>query len=93
MNLKNRIILEDYRKQHDDFVKLAEKALANADLDILSSSVGLRFLCRAELLNKNYSFEKATEFLKLSMGTAEKAERQAKHLFRTYEKIRGNVND
>lgn len=70
-------------------LKLAEKALANADLDILSSSVGLRFLCRAELLNKGYSFEKVTEFLKLSMGTEEKAERQAKHLFRTYEKIKG----
>ena len=31
-----------------------ERALANADLDILSSSVGLRFLCRAEILNKHY---------------------------------------
>ena len=69
-------------------LKLAEKALANADLDILSSSVGLRFLCRAELLNKNYSIENITEFLKLSMGTTEKAERQAKHLLRTYEKIK-----
>lgn len=69
-------------------LKLAERALANADLDILSSSVGLRFLCRAELLNKHYSLEKTTEFLKLSMGTAEKAQRQAKHLFRTYEKVK-----
>ena len=69
-------------------LKLAERALANADLDILSSSVGLRFLCRAELLNKHYSLEKTTEFLKLSMGTTEKAERQAKHLFRTYEKVK-----
>ena len=65
-----------------------ERALANADLDILSSSVGLRFLCRAEILNKHYSLEKTTEFLKLSMGTTEKAERQAKHLLRTYEKIK-----
>ena len=32
--------------------------------------------------------EKTTEFLKLSMGTAEKAQRQAKHLFRTYEKVK-----
>lgn len=70
-------------------LKLAEKALANANLDILSSSVGLRFLCRAELLNKNCSLEKITVFLKLSMGTTEKAERQAKHLLRTYEKIKG----
>ena len=70
-------------------LKLTEKALANADLDILSSSVGLRFLCRAELLNKNYSIERITEFLKLSMGTTEKAQRQAKHLLRTYEKVKG----
>ncbi|MGM9552295.1 MAG: GTP pyrophosphokinase family protein [Clostridia bacterium] len=69
-------------------VKLAEKSLANADLDILSSSVGLRFLCRAELLNKNCSQETITEFLKLSMGTEEKAQRQAKHLLRTYEKVK-----
>lgn len=78
-------MLEDNRELS---LKLAEKSLLNADLDILSSSVGLRFLCRAELLNKNYSFEKATEFLKLSMGTEQKAQRQAKHLFNVYEKIK-----
>ena len=61
-------------------MKLAEKALSLADLDIVSSSVALRFLCRAELLNKNYDFDKIVEFLKISWGTKEKAERQAKHL-------------
>ena len=69
-------------------LKLAKKTLANAELDILSSTIGLRFLCRAELLNKNYSLQKTTDFLKLSMGTTQKAERQAKHLFNTYEKIK-----
>lgn len=68
--------------------KLAEKGLANADLDILSSTVGLRFLCRAELLNKAYSEEMITEFLKLSLGTDEKANRQAKHLVRIYQRIK-----
>lgn len=68
-------------------LKLAQKALSNADLDILSSSVGLRFLCRAEMLNKNYPLEKVTEFLKLSMGTVERAQRQAKHLLATYDKL------
>ncbi len=68
-------------------MKLAEKALSNAELDIVSSSVALRFLCRAELLNKEYSFEKIAEFLKLSLGTAEKAERQAKYLLRQKENI------
>ena len=66
---------------------LAQRSLSNAELDILSSTVGLRFLCRAELINKNYSLEKITEFLKLSLGTSEKASRQAKHLMAVYEKI------
>ena len=61
-------------------LKLAKKALSAAGLDIVSSSVALRFLCRAELLNKNYDFEQITAFLKISLGTKEKAERQAKHL-------------
>ncbi len=68
-------------------MKLAEKALSNAELDIVSSSVALRFLCRAELLNKNYEFEKIVEFLKISLGTAEKAERQAKYLLKQKENI------
>lgn len=66
-------------------VKLATKALSGAELDIVSSNVALRFLCRAELLNKNYDFEKIAEFLKISMGTKEKAERQAKLLLRQRE--------
>ena len=60
--------------------KLAEKALSAAELDIVSSSVALRFLCRAELLNKNYSFDKMAEFLRISLGSKEKAEKQAKYL-------------
>ena len=66
-------------------LKLASKALSAADLDIVSSSVALRFLCRAELINKNYDFDKIVEFLKISLGTKEKAERQAKHLLRLKE--------
>ncbi|MEE1137365.1 MAG: hypothetical protein U0M02_02695, partial [Acutalibacteraceae bacterium] len=66
-------------------IALAKKALSAAGLDIVSSSVALRFLCRAELLNKNYDFDKIVEFLKISLGTKEKAERQAKHLLRQKE--------
>ena len=58
-------------------IELAKKALANADLDIVSSSVALRFLCRAELINKNYQFGKIVEFLNISLRNKEKAERQA----------------
>ena len=73
------------KENYDLAMKLAEKALSAAELDIVSSSVALRFLCRAELLNKNYDFDKIVEFLKISLGTKEKAERQAKHLLRQKE--------
>lgn len=69
-------------ENYDLAVKLAHKALSMADLDIVSSSVALRFLCRAELLNKDYDFIKIVEFLKISLGAKEKAERQAKHLLK-----------
>ena len=68
-------------------LKLAKKTLVGAELDILSSTVGLRYLCRAELINGGYSVEKITQFLTLSLGTEEKAARQAAHLLRTYERL------
>ena len=76
-----KLLTENYQLA----LKLANKALSAAGLDIVSSSVALRFLCRAELLNKNYSFDKIVEFLKISLGSKEKAERQAKHLLRQEE--------
>ncbi len=63
-------------------VKLAKKALSLVDLDIVSSSVALRFLCRAELINKNYDFDKIVEFLKISLRNQEKAEKQAQLLLK-----------
>ena len=64
-------------------LSLAKAALENTDLDILSSSVGLRFLCRAELLNKSYTEEQVTEFLMLSVGNTQRASRMAKSLLKT----------
>ena len=63
-------------------VKLAKRALSTADLDIVSSSVALRFLCRAELMNKNYDFDKIVDFLKISLRNEEKAQRQASLLLK-----------
>ena len=65
------------KDNHDLALKLAKKALSSADLDIVSSSVALRFLCRAELINKDYDFDKIVEFLKISLRSKDKAERQA----------------
>ena len=72
-------------ENHDLALKLAKQALSSADIDIVSSSVALRFLCRAELLNKNYNFDQVVEFLKLSLKNQEKAERQAKYLLKQKE--------
>ena len=69
-------------ENHDLALELAKEALENTDLDILSSSVGLRFLCRAELLNKNYSEEQVAEFLELSVGDKTRALRMAKRLLK-----------
>ena len=76
------------RENYDLAMALANKALSVANLDIVSSSVALRFLCRAELLNKNYEFDKIVEFLKISLRDQEKAQRQAKLLI----KQKGEVN-
>lgn len=61
-------------------VKLAARMLENTDLDILSSNVGLRFLCRAELINKQYSLEKIVEFMKITLNDEARATRQAKRV-------------
>ena len=67
---------------YDLAMQMANKALSMANLDIVSSTVALRFLCRAELINKNYEFDRVVEFLNLSLKSKEKAERQAKLLFK-----------
>ena len=69
-------------ENHDLALALAKEVLENSELDILSSSVGLRFLCRAELLNKKYSEEQVTEFLVLSVGDKARASRMAKRLLK-----------
>ena len=48
-------------ENHNLAIELAKKALSVADIDIVSSSVALRFLSRAELLNKDYDFEELNE--------------------------------
>jgi hypothetical protein len=70
------------KDNYDLAISLASKSLSVANLDIVSSSVALRFLCRAELLNKKYDLDKIVEFLKISLRDQEKAERQAKLLLK-----------
>lgn len=70
--------------------KLAEKTLKGSELDILASNVALRFLCRAELVASGYSQDEAAEFIYISVKNKERAERQAKHLFKMYKDIKGD---
>lgn len=71
----------------DTALKLAKRMLENTDLDILSSNVALRFLCRAELINKGYELDQIIEFLKLTLGDNARAERQAKRVIALAKEI------
>lgn len=68
-------------------LKLASRMLKNTDLDILSSNVGLRFLCRAELISKNYDYDSIVEFMSISLGKGSRAERQAKRVLALAEEL------
>lgn len=68
-------------------IKLASRMLENTDLDILSSNVGLRFLCRAELINKKYDYDKILDFMKITLGDGKRAERQAKRVLALADEI------
>lgn len=74
--------------------QLARLDYENTELDILSSNVGLRFLCRAELLQCGYSKVKIAEFLNLTVKDTQRAARKAQKLLADYEKIKeGMEND
>lgn len=76
--------LERLMEENRDLaLSLAKASLENTDLDILSSSVGLRFLCRAELLNKKYSEAQIAAFLMLSVGDEVRATRMARSLIQS----------
>lgn len=67
---------------------LARYTLKRADLDIISSNAALRYLCRAELLNRGYPEEQIATFLNLSRNNPARAARQARHLLEVYGKIK-----
>ena len=65
-------------------LQMIRTTLAAADLDILSSTVALRFLCRAELIRRKCTQEQATDFFMLSTGKKERAMRYAQQLLAQY---------
>ena len=76
------------QNNHDLALALAKNSLDSTDLDILASNVGLRYLCRAKLLNDGYTEEQAADFLKLSTGKEDRAKKQAKFLYDSYQHLR-----
>lgn len=68
-------------------IKLAKRMLENTDLDILSSNVGLRFLCRAKLINDGYSYDDIVKFMSITLGDGARAERQAKRVVALGEEL------
>ena len=78
---------EALERDHDLALKLAKNSLSGTGLDIIASNVALRFLCRAEILIGGYSEDQAASFIGLSTSDPDRAARQAKRLFSTYEKL------
>ncbi len=67
---------------------LANKALSGSELDILASNVGLRYLCRAELLNRGYDLEKISDFMNIAYGDKERSAKQAQKLLDIYDSLK-----
>ncbi len=65
-------------------LEFAKRVLMGSELDILSSNVALRFLCRAALISGGYDEEQIVDFLTLSVNKKDRAEREAKRLYKMY---------
>ena len=92
LKLKNIGDLQNALEKHGELAfKLAEKTIKGFELDILVSNAALRFLCRAILLEENYSEQQAAEFISLSVNKKERAERQARRLFKMFNEIKQEV--
>lgn len=79
--------LQNFTAKNEDLAfKMAESTLKATDADVISSSAGLWYLCRAELVCGDYTEEKAADFLKLSVKDEDRARRGAKRLLDKYRK-------
>lgn len=65
-------------------LKMAHDALAGSEIDIITSNVALRYLCRAKLITSGYSEKQAIDFISLTVDNKERAKRQAAKLFEKY---------
>lgn len=68
-------------------LRMARNSLAATDLDIVSSSSGLRYLCHAEVCRRGLDEEEVAEFLALSLRDPARAKTRAAYLLRTYKRL------
>ena len=68
-------------------LRMFELALTATDLDIISSSTGLRYLCQAEVCRRGMPVEAVADFLNISLGNPERARARAERLLKTYERL------
>lgn len=84
--------LQDMTKRNEESAfALAENALSATDIDVLSSNVGLFYLCRAELMARKLSLSEITEFFGISLSDKNAAARRAATFYKRY--IGGAGND
>ncbi len=67
--------------------KMVERTLEGAELDVLSSSVALRYLCRAEICRRGLGEDEVAEFLALSLKDKMRSARRARYLIDSYKKL------
>lgn len=78
-------------ENHDIAMKLAQKSLAHTELDILSSNVGLRYICHAELLTHDYNREQIINFLLIAANDKTRAAKKADQLLTFKEKYNSGI--
>ena len=79
-----------FERCHDVALKYAQYVFKPLKVETITSSVGLRFLFNAELIMKDYSFEKIMDFYKISINDFKRAKKRAENLIE-FRKI--NEND
>lgn len=73
-----------FERNKDLALKMAKDAFEGHEPDILSSSIALRYLCRAELIRRGADEDTVTEFLSLSIHKKDRARERARWLIKTY---------
>lgn len=66
---------------------LAARIMEMAELDITSSNIALRYLCRAELIRKRYPEDQIRRFMEISITNEKEIERQIQRISELQEKI------